>query len=139
MDVLTSEGSALDWGAPVWKLVVLEDAGELLTADAHARAGQALSRLLNVTDGLLGHGMNAILLVTTNDPLTRLHPAVQRAGRCWARTEFAALDVGRANAWLERCGSAVRVARPTPLADLYAALRGEQPADRVTFGFGGAR
>jgi hypothetical protein len=139
LDVLTSESSALDRRAPFWKLVVLEDAGELLSADAHARTGQALSRLLNVTDGLLGQGMHAILLVTTNEPLTRLHPAVQRAGRCWSQTEFLALEAPQANAWLERHGSAVRVARRTSLADLYAALRGEEPAERPAFGFGRAR
>lgn len=36
-----------------WRLVVLEDAGELLAADARAVAGQGLSRLLNLADGLL--------------------------------------------------------------------------------------
>ena len=139
MDVLTSESSALDRRAPWWKLVVLEDAGELLTADAHARTGQALSHLLNVSDGLLGQGMQAILLVTTNEPLTRLHPAVQRAGRCWSQTEFVALEAPQANAWLERNRSAVRVARRTTLADIYAALRGEEPGERPAFGFGGGR
>jgi hypothetical protein len=88
---------------------------------------------------VLGQGMNAILLVTTNEPLTRLHPAVQRAGRCWSRTEFVPLAPADANAWLERHGSDVRVALPTPLADLYAVLRGERPVERAAFGFGGGR
>ena len=62
--------------------MVLEDTGELLAEDAHTRTGQALSRLLNVTDGVLGQGMNTIVLVSTNEPLGRLHPAIRRAGRC---------------------------------------------------------
>jgi hypothetical protein len=136
VDVLTSEPST-PVRAQNWKLVVLEDAGELLTADAHARSGQALARLLNVTDGLLGQGMQAIVLVTTNEPLTRLHPAVQRAGRCWSRSEFLALAPPEANAWLERHGSELRVGHPAPLADLYAALAGRPPGERPAFGFGG--
>src|SRR3954469_22722882 len=114
LDVLTAEASG-DQREAAWKLVVLEDAGELLTADAPARTGQALSRLLNVTDGVLGQGMNARLRAPPNEPLTRLHPAVQRAGRCWSRTEFVPLAPADANAWLERHGSDVRVALPTPL------------------------
>lgn len=37
-----------------WKIVVLEDAGEFLAPDAKHLKGQALSRLLNVCDGVLG-------------------------------------------------------------------------------------
>ena len=55
-----------------WKLVILEDTGELLTADASARTGHALSRLLNVTDGMLGQGSNTLFLITTNEPLERV-------------------------------------------------------------------
>jgi hypothetical protein len=36
------------------RLVVLEDAGELVCASARAETGQGLSRILNVTDGLIG-------------------------------------------------------------------------------------
>jgi len=34
-------------GERAWRLVILEDAGELLSVDARAKSGQALSRLLN--------------------------------------------------------------------------------------------
>lgn len=121
-----------------WKLVILEDAGELLAADARARTGQALSRLLNVTDGLMGQGMNALVLVTTNEPLRKLHPAVQRPGRCWADVEFGALSVAEANAWLARNGSTVQVDCPTPVADLYAILKGCAVPAGGTFGFAAA-
>ena len=40
-----------------WRLLVLEDAGELMAASARAEVGQGLSRLLNLTDGLLGQGV----------------------------------------------------------------------------------
>ena len=59
MDVLTAGSRGRAGTTPDWKLLVLEDAGELLAADAHVRTGQALSRLLNVTDGLVGQAMTS--------------------------------------------------------------------------------
>ena len=124
-----------DDGARDWRLIVLEDAGELLAADARATTGQALSRLLNVTDGLLGQGMNAMVLVTTNEPLGKLHPAVQRPGRCKALVEFQPLPRHQANQWLEARGAERRVDGATPLADLYALLAGEAVPEHTPFGF----
>lgn len=119
-----------------WRLIVLEDAGELLAADARATAGQALSRLLNLTDGLLGEGLRASVLVTTNEPLGRLHPAVARPGRAWAEVEFGALCAGDANEWLARHADDLRVDRPATLAELFALAAGRAPASRgVGLGF----
>lgn len=138
LDVLTSESTTSGTKGLDWKMVVLEDSGELLTADAHERTGQALSRLLNITDGLIGQGMQVIVLVTTNEPLRRLHPAIQREGRCWKEIEFVPLSAREANLWLAAHDSATRVTTPTAIADLYAVLRGRTPVMRPAFGFGGA-
>lgn len=82
-------------GPREWKLVILEDTGELLTSDASARTGHALSRLLNVTDGMLGQGSNTLFLITTNEPLESFHEAVARPGRCAAQVEFLPLSASR--------------------------------------------
>ncbi len=119
-----------------WKLVILEDSGELLSADARERTGQALSRLLNVTDGLLGQGMNALVLVTTNEPLGKLHPAVQRPGRCWAEVEFELLSANEANEWLAGAGTDQRVSKATAIADLYAVAQGQRRGQEKVMGFG---
>lgn len=87
-----------------WRLLVLEDTGELLTMDAKDRTGQGLSRLLNVVDGLIGQGLRVLVLVTTNETLRALHPAVARPGRCVAQVEFAAFSSEEADEWLERHG-----------------------------------
>lgn len=71
-----------------WRVLVIEDADELLREDAKSRVGQALSRLLNLGDGILGQGMRVIVLITTNEPIRRLHPALLRPGRCLSETEF---------------------------------------------------
>ena len=105
-----------------WRLLVLEDCDELLRADAKQGSGQALSRLLNLTDGLLGQGLDVLVALTTNEPLGRLHPAIVRPGRCLARIEVTRLSRPEALAWL---GAPLPVgADGATLAELYA-LRGD--------------
>ena len=65
-------------------MLVLEDCDELIRADAKRGAGQALSRLLNLTDGVVGQGLDVLVCLTTNEDLHRLHPAITRPGRCLA-------------------------------------------------------
>lgn len=101
-----------------WRLLVLEDCDELIRAEAKQGSGQALSRLLNLTDGLLGQGLDVIVCVTTNEPLSRLHPAVVRPGRCLAHIEIGPLPRGEAAAWL---GTATGIGpEGATLAELYA-------------------
>jgi hypothetical protein len=83
-----------------WRLLVLEDCDELIRADAKADSGQALARLLNLTDGLLGHGRRVLVCITTNEPINRLHPAVTRPGRCLASIYVGPLSRAEAAAWL---------------------------------------
>src|SRR5204863_2591847 len=101
-----------------WRLIVMEDTGELLAADAKQQTGQGLSRLLNVVDGLLGESSQALFLMTTNDDLPRIHPAVGRPGRCAQLLRFGPLAVDEANRWLAAAGTAARVSMPATLAEL---------------------
>jgi hypothetical protein len=47
-----------------WRLLVMEDTGEMLSIDARQNVGQALSRLLNATEGLLGQVLKVLVLIT---------------------------------------------------------------------------
>lgn len=85
-----------------WRLLVLEDCDELLRADAKAGAGQALARLLNLTDGVVGQGLDLMVCLTTNEDLHRLHPAITRPGRCLAEVHVGPLPRAEAVAWLGR-------------------------------------
>jgi hypothetical protein len=107
-----------------WRLLLLEDCDELIGADAKRASGQALSRLLNLTDGLLGQGRRVLVAITTNEDVRSLHPAVVRPGRCLAQIEVGPLDPAEAAAWL---GSDRDVASPLTLADLYARRRAGAP------------
>ncbi|UJA20941.1 ATP-binding protein [Thermoleophilia bacterium SCSIO 60948] len=120
-EVATSSGTC--GGDDRHKLLVLEDTGELLSADAKERTGQGLSRLLNLCDGIAGQGIRVIVLITTNEPVERMHSAVMRPGRCAAQVRFDALSVAEANAWLDDLGSEDPVDSPMTLAELYAGLR----------------
>jgi Domain of unknown function (DUF5925)/ATPase family associated with various cellular activities (AAA) len=84
-----------------WKVIVVEDADELIRADAGRTAGASLGRLLNLTDGILGHGMRVLLLITTNEPVRALHPAVVRPGRCLADVRFRPFTHHEASEWLQ--------------------------------------
>ena len=94
-----------------WQVVVLEDAEALV----NQAAGPALGKVLNLADGLLGQGLRCLFLLTTNTPLTGLHPAVTRPGRCLARVEFGELSAGEAARVLGR-----PVDRPRTLAEVLA-------------------
>jgi ATPase family protein associated with various cellular activities (AAA) len=119
-----------------WRLLVLEDTGELLTPDAKSIIGQGLSRFLNVVDGLIGQGLRILVLVTTNEEIKSLHPAVSRPGRCAADIEFGPLRPEEAQAWLTAHGVTQTTADERLLASLYAEAGGLDPArPRASAGF----
>ncbi|KOG91390.1 DUF5925 domain-containing protein [Streptomyces varsoviensis] len=124
MDIAIGEDEGTPKGR--WRLLLLEDCDELIRGEAKHTAGQALSRLLNLTDGLLGQGRNVLVGVTTNEDLERLHPAVVRPGRCLARIEVGSLTRAESVAWL---GHEDGVGRDgATLAELFALRRGTGPA-----------
>ncbi|MFF1461207.1 DUF5925 domain-containing protein [Streptomyces sp. NPDC058330] len=124
MDIAIGEDDGSAKGR--WRLLLLEDCDELIRGEAKHTAGQALSRLLNLTDGLLGQGRNVLVGVTTNEDLERLHPAVVRPGRCLARIEVGPLTRPESVSWL---GTQEGLGREgTTLAELFALRRGSGPA-----------
>lgn len=134
-----------DGAAPVgrrktrnWKLLILEDTGELISEDARTRAGQGLSRLLNVTDGLIGQGLKVIVMVTTNEAIHDLHPAVSRPGRTAAKVEFERFNAIESEAWLNQHGHQAQLESQSvnSLAELYARIGAskETPLHRIPVG-----
>jgi hypothetical protein len=111
-----------------WRLLVLEDTGEFLTADAKMHTGsQGLSRFLNAMDGLLGQGLNFTCLVTTNEEIRKLHPAVTRAGRCASIVEFEALTSEEVLLWAEYNEIDPKLLQGAmPLADLFSLAKNIQ-------------
>jgi len=116
-----------------WRLLVVEDADEIIAADARDRAGQALSRLLNLTDGLLGQGLRTLVMITTNEPISSLHPALTRPGRCLAEIEIPRFDAAGAREWLAAKPEVTVPPGGATLAELFE-LRDGAPGERRTSG-----
>lgn len=115
----------LDADGEDWRLFVLEDAESLLHKQG---GGEAMGKLLNLSDGLLGQGLRCLFLITTNEPVGALHPALVRPGRCLAQVEFGRLPARQAAELLGR-----PVARPMTLAEVMTAepVQAVAPALRI--------
>lgn len=122
-----------------WRLLVLEDCGELIAADAKQTSGQGLSRLLNTVDGLIGQGLRFLILITTNEPLKKLNDAVTRPGRCLSQIEFDKLSHPEVVDWLKahKIDDEEDLSSMT-IAELYAKAENfgnRKRSQKVGFGF----
>jgi SpoVK/Ycf46/Vps4 family AAA+-type ATPase len=105
-----------------WQLVILEDAESLL----RQRTGSdAISRLLNLCDGLLGQGLRCMFLLTTNTSLGDINSAVVRPGRCLANVEFGPLSAAEA---------ATILGRPVSRSMTLAEVMSTQPVEAASPG-----
>lgn len=119
-----------------WRTLVIEDTGELVAVDGNAGAGSGLSRLLNVADGLIGQGLRVQFLLTTNEALTSLHPAVLRPGRCSHLIEFTPFAPDEAESWARRNEIVLPARRSYKLAELFALRDGHEiETERPRLGF----
>jgi hypothetical protein len=108
-----------------WKLLILEDTGELVSETAKQDTGQGLSRLLNIADGFIGQGLKVLILITTNQVLDKLHEAVTRPGRAAHVVEFKPLAQSTIRKWAQRHDVPLdTVPRHGILADMYGAAQG---------------
>jgi hypothetical protein len=125
MDVLLAGSAAEEAGRqPRWRLLIAEDTGELLAKDAKTQVGQGLSRLLNMVDGLVGQGLQTMVLITTNEKLEGMHEAVTRPGRMGSVIEFLPFSPDESNDWLRRNDKApIEDRKPRTLAELFAGAR----------------
>jgi len=134
-----------DEGKPIaerWKLIILEDSGELLANDAKQRTGQALSRLLNIADGLIGQGLKVLILITTNEEMASLHAAISRPGRCASKIYFPRLSKDEAIEWAMANDLSIDIDKDMSIAELYGILEGFAKTPEQTqrvIGFQGAK
>lgn len=110
--------------ATKWKIIILEDAGQLIGIDAKSQIRHGMAQLLNLSDGMLGQGLKLMFLITTNEEIGKLDPAISRAGRCSVRHEFKKLDKEQAKKWLEAHNNTDEVTDPQTIAQLYAKIDG---------------
>ena len=109
-----------------WQLMILEDAESVLRKSS---SSNSLAKLLNLADGLLGQGLRCLFLITTNEPVTDMHPALLRPGRCMANIEFTPLTASEAS---HATGQPVH--RSLTVGELLAAYPIAATASSVTIG-----
>jgi SpoVK/Ycf46/Vps4 family AAA+-type ATPase len=107
-------------GQAKWRLLIMEDAEEFLKPGAKKEVGQSVARLLNFGDGLLGQGLNVLVLMTTNVEINELHEAITRPGRCLSNIRVPKLSKEEATKWM---GSSHEEAT---LAELFEAKTASQ-------------
>ena len=119
------------------RLVVIEDGADLFSTSCRHKEG--FSRFLNTSDGIVGQGLRIVFLLTANERIEHIDPAVHRAGRCLQNLHFPAFSKEQGKAWLEAKGSdSSKVNDKIVLADLYAIHTGRDPAgtsENTGFGF----
>ena len=122
-----------------FRLFILEDAADFVLADRRGKNVDSFSRFLNLTDGIMGQGMRSIFLVTTNEVIRKIDPAVLRTGRANQVTAFPAFEQEEAKVWLRNHSESDRwfhgdlmdkIPERSTLANLYKLLKSnEQPTD----------
>lgn len=113
-----------------WRLLIVEDSGEMMAMDGKEHIGQGLSRLLNLSDGILGQWTKILILVTTNEDLGNLNPAIRRHGRCLSEIEFCRFEADEAAAWLRSVGCEAQPKEPRTLSELFAIRAGHNPVTK---------
>ncbi|MGI4742375.1 MAG: AAA family ATPase [Janthinobacterium lividum] len=99
-------------------ILLIEDAEELLTK-RDATGGNAVSNLLNLSDGLLSDGFHIQIICTFNADLTRIDKALLRKGRLIASYAFEPLVQSKAQALATSLGQAAPITEAMSLADIY--------------------
>jgi hypothetical protein len=100
------------------KVVVIEDAESLL-AKRGSDNQQALSNLLNISDGFSGDYLKLHLICTISGPIKDLDPAVTRPGRLIGSREFPRLTRAQAERLAETLGIRLEPLESYSLADIY--------------------
>jgi hypothetical protein len=99
-------------------IIIVEDA-ESVVMDRKAGGNEAISNLLNMTDGLLADCFKLQFICTFNTPLASLDKALLRKGRLIARYEFNELEEHKVAALAHELNIPMEYAKPMVLTDVF--------------------
>lgn len=112
-------------------LIILEDAADLFSSKSRNRPG--FTRLLNLSDGILGKTCRVIFLITANEDIDNIDSALLRPGRCIQTLHFRSFTKKEAHAWLKREGRedlTDLVDDEITLAELYYLIKNNRTFDK---------
>jgi ATPase family associated with various cellular activities (AAA) len=100
-------------------VLVIEDAEQvLLTRESGESHKEAVSNILNLTDGILADALNLLIICTFNTKMENIDKALLRKGRLLLEYKFSNLSLQKSNALSQKLyGKSVDVAMP--LSDIY--------------------
>jgi len=113
-------------------ILVIEDADKALVPRNDQEGSlTAISALLNVSDGILGHTLNLRIVCTTNAKIEEIDPALKRPGRLSRQIHVGLLDAKKASEVYYRLTGTegVQFEGPMPLAEVYRFAKAEEIAD----------
>jgi len=99
-------------------ILLLEDAENVLATSINDRT-QAVSNILNMTDGLLNDFMDIQIIATFNTNAKLIDPALKRAGRLQVTHKFTKLNKTDANKLAKEIGVDATFDSPATLAEIY--------------------
>lgn len=125
--VLTGDGRVAN---EILRLIIIEDCADLFALNCRDKAG--FSRFINITDGIIGQGIRTVFLLTANETIDKIDPAIIRNGRCIKAIEFTKFDNKEGVNWLKNNGVPDATSDDIEddeisLAELYAIRRGATP------------
>lgn len=82
------------------KIIIIEDCASLISDRAKEESGHGLARLLNIVDGMIGQGLDILVILTTNEEIHTFNEAITREGRVHTMIEFEKFDVEKTKEWL---------------------------------------
>ena len=100
-------------------VLVIEDAENVILDRSSNGDSEAVSNILNITDGILGDCMNVKIVATFNIEKTRIDKALLRKGRLIAEYEFKELSKDKTNKILNKLYGNVVSDRGMTLSDIY--------------------
>jgi len=113
-------------------ILVVEDAENILMT-RRAGSSQAISNILNLTDGLLSDFLNIQIVATFNMQLLNIDKALLRKGRLIAKYEFNELAEDRVIALAQKLG--VKINNKQTLANIYNTEELSFSNERTKVGF----
>lgn len=98
---------------------ILEDCEQLLMDREDNSFNEAISTILNMSDGLLSDVFNAKFICTFNADIEKIDKALLRKGRCFAKYRFGKLSTEKTGALMKSLGHKVKSPEPMTLAEIY--------------------
>ena len=99
-------------------ILLLEDAEKVLRS-RDSQDNEAISNILNITDGILGDCLNILVIATFNIDREKIDSALVRKGRLLVEHHFKALSADECNRIFESMKSKRRTEKPMTLAEIY--------------------